>query len=401
MATLGFDTVLFNFHDVILLMTAMQCLFCFLLLSITNYRYTKSTLFLALFLFAHALIPVNELMLWGADFKLIARDIFPSLYFVPAIAYYVDGALLFLCFKSLVFKDFSLSKFDLLHLIPLLVYAVFIWTAFYSQPQEQRLEMINSEDFVYSASYVYMEFFNKWVRVFYAIGCYVLISRYSNLLQNTNSNMEKVHISWLRALVIGFLMVMVSETLLVSAKITNVVTYFSFAQAQLSNIGLTGYYTTFALVNLLVFTAVRYFGAFEQVSEPIVSQKASEEKVLQPEMAAQVDQGIRRDKIYMEPDITLDSLAESLNIMPRDLSTLINRHFGINYYEFINRYRIEEAKRMLTSDEYKNTTITDIYLEVGFNSKSVFYTFFKKIEGITPTQCRQNANQTSDGTDQP
>jgi len=401
MATLGFDTVLFNFHDVILLMTAMQCLFCFLLLSITNYRYTKSTLFLALFLFAHALIPVNELMLWGADFKLIARDIFPSLYFVPAIAYYVDGALLFLCFKSLVFKDFSLSKFDLLHLIPLLVYAVFIWTAFYSQPQEQRLEMINSEDFVYSASYVYMEFFNKWVRVFYAIGCYVLISRYSNLLQNTNSNMEKVHISWLRALVIGFLMVMVSETLLVSAKITNVVNYFSFAQAQLSNIGLTGYYTTFALVNLLVFTAVRYFGAFEQVSEPIVSQKASEEKVLQPEMAAQVDQGIRRDKIYMEPDITLDSLAESLNIMPRDLSTLINRHFGINYYEFINRYRIEEAKRMLTSDEYKNTTITDIYLEVGFNSKSVFYTFFKKIEGITPTQCRQNANQTSDGTDQP
>jgi AraC-like DNA-binding protein len=401
MATLGFDTVLFNFHDVILLMTAMQCLFCFLLLSITNYRYTKSTLFLALFLFAHALIPINELMMWGADFKLIAREISPNLYFVPAIAYYVDGALLFLCFKSLVFKDFSLSKFDLLHLIPLLVYAAFIWTAFYSQPQEQRLEMINSETFVYSANYVYMEFFSKWVRVFYAIGCYVLISRYSNLLQNTNSNMEMVHISWLRALVIGFLMVMVSETLLISAKITNVFTYFSFAQAQLSNIGLTGYYTSFVLVNLLVFTAVRYFGAFEQVNEPIVDKKPNEENRLQPEMAAQVDQGIRRDKIYMEPDITLDSLAESLNIMPRDLSTLINRHFGINYYEFINRYRIEEAKRMLTSDEHKNTTITDIYLQVGFNSKSVFYTFFKKIEGITPTQCRQNANQTSDGTDQP
>lgn len=396
-----FSTVLFNFHDVILLMTAMQCLFCFLLLSVTAYRNSKSTMFLALFLFAHALIPINELMMWGADFKLIARDIFPNLYFFPAIAYYVDGALLFLCFKSVVFKDFSLSKFDLLHLIPLLIYGIFIWTTFYSQPQEQRLEMINSETFVYSANYVYMEFFSKWVRVFYAIGCYVLISRYSNLLQNTNSNMEKVHISWLRALVIGFLMVMVSETLLISAKIANVFTDFSFAQAQLSNIGLTGYYITFALVNLLVFTAVRYFGAFEQVNEPIVSHKASEEEFLQPELAAQVDKGIRRDKIYMEPDITLDSLAESLKIMPRDLSTLINRHFGINYYEFINRYRIEEAKRMLTSAEYKGTTITDIYLEVGFNSKSVFYTFFKKIEGITPTQCRQNAAQPSDNKNKP
>ncbi|WP_291614076.1 AraC family transcriptional regulator [Colwellia sp.] len=51
---------------------------------------------------------------------------------------------------------------------------------------------------------------------------------------------------------------------------------------------------------------------------------------------------------------------------------LINRHFGINFYEFINKYRIEEAKKMLVDPEYKNTTITDIYLAVGFNSKLVF-----------------------------
>ncbi len=392
-------TVLFNFHDVILLMTAMQCLFCFLLLSVTAYRKNMSTLFLALFLFAHALIPINELMMWGADFKFIARERATSFYFVPAIAYYLDGALLFLCFKSLVFRDFSLSKFDLLHLMPLLIYAIFIWTTFYSQPQAQRLEMINSETFVYSASFVSMEFFSKWVRVFYGIGCYVLISRYSNLLQNTNSNMEKVHISWLRALVIGFLMVMVSETLLIGAKITNVFADFNFAQAQLSNIGLTGYYITFALVNLLVFTAVRYFGAFEQVNEAIINKKANVEKFLQPEMAAQVDEGIRREKIYMEPDITLDTLAESLNIKPRDLSMLINRHFGINYYEFINRYRIEEAKRMLSCADYKNSTITDIYLKVGFNSKSVFYTFFNKFEGTTPTQYRQSAGSETDSTE--
>lgn len=390
-------TVLFNFHDVILLMTAMQCLFCFILLSATAYRKSMSVIFLALFLFAHALIPINELMMWGAEFKDIARGKLTNVYFIPAIAYYLDGALLFLCFKSLVFKDFSLTRFDLLHLVPLTIYIIFIWSTFYSQPQELRLQMINSETFVYSANFVSMEFFSKWVRVFYGIGCFVLISRYSSLLQNTNSNMEKVHISWLRALVVGFLMVMISETLLIGAKITNVFTDFSFAQAQLSNIGLTGYYITFALVNLLVFTAVRYFGAFEQVTETTEDKKASDEEFLQPEMAAQVDGEIRKHKIYMEPDITLDSLAEALDIIPRDLSALINRHFGINYYEFINRYRIEEAKRMLTSSEYKNTTITDIYLRVGFNSKSVFYTFFKKIEGVTPTQYRQSANRSADG----
>ena len=387
MESFEFSSVLFNFHDVILLMTAMQCLFCFLLLCITSDRKVKSTLFLALFLLAHALIPMNELMMWGAEFKVTVRNLFPTLYFVPAIAYYVDGALLFLCFKSLAFRDFSLTKIDLLHLLPLLTYASFIWMTFYSQPEAQRLDMINSESFVYSASYVYMEFFSKLVRVFYAVACFVLISRYSSLLQDTNSNMEKIHISWLRALVIGFSVVMISETVLAGAKIINIFSELSLQ--QFSHIGLTGYYFTFILVNLLVFTAVRYFGVFEQVNEVTTAKKAKSGQFLQPELAAKIDSAIRHDKIYMEPDITLDTLAESLTIMPRDLSTLINRHFGVNFYEFINRYRIEEAKRMLTAEDYKATTITDIYLEVGFNSKSVFYTFFKKIEGITPSQCRQ------------
>ena len=387
MESLQFSSVLFNFHDVILLMTAMQCLFCFLLLCLTIDRNKRSTLFLALFLFAHALIPINELVMWGAEFKMTARDLFPSLYFFPMVAYYIDGALLYLCFKALVFKDFSLTKIDLFHFIPLLAYITFIGLVFYSKPQDIRLEMINSESFVYSASYVYMEFLSKLIRVFYAIACFSLISRYSSRLQDTNSNMEKVHLSWLRALVIGFLLVMVSEAILVAAKIINIYTNFSFS--LFVNIGLTGYYITFALVNLLVFTAVRYFGAFEQVNEIKITKKVRDERFFQPELALSVDDAIRGGQIYMDPDITLDKLAESLKILPRDLSSLINRHFGINFYEFINRYRIEEAKRMLTSEKYRATTITDIYLKVGFNSKSVFYTFFKKLEGMTPSQCRQ------------
>ena len=387
MESLQFSSVLFNFHDVILLMTAMQCLFCFLLLCLTIDRNKRSTLFLALFLFAHALIPINELVMWGAEFKMTARDLFPSLYFFPMVAYYIDGALLYLCFKALVFKDFSLTKIDLFHFIPLMAYITFIGLVFYSKPQDIRLEMINSESFVYSASYVYMEFLSKLIRVFYAIACFSLISRYSSRLQDTNSNMEKVHLSWLRALVIGFLLVMVSEAILVAAKIINIYTNFSFS--LFVNIGLTGYYITFALVNLLVFTAVRYFGAFEQVNEIKITKKVRDERFFQPELALSVDDAIRGGQIYMDPDITLDKLAESLKILPRDLSSLINRHFGINFYEFINRYRIEEAKRMLSSEEYKATTITDIYLKVGFNSKSVFYTFFKKLEGMTPSQCRQ------------
>ena len=383
MSSLEFKSVLFNFHDVILLMTSLQCMLFALMLWLTNNNQIKSTFFLAAFLFAHSLIPINELMMWGAEFKVHAREHWSSLYFVPGIAYYLDGPLLFLCIKSLVFRDFTLRRFDLLHLLPFAAYTAFLAINFYSQTLGVRIELLNSESFVYSTSFVVVEFFSKWIRVIYAIACFVLISRYGIRLQDKHSNMEKAHISWLRALVVGFMIVMSLEIILLSAKI------ITLEHVIYSNIGLTGYYATFLLVNLLVFTAIRFFGMFEQVNEQETTKKSTEEFLIDIEQAELIDRKIKQGQLYMDPDITLDSLAETLEMMPRDLSLIINRHFGANFYTFINSYRIEEAKKILKDPAQRNTTITDIYLAVGFNSKSDFYTFFKKLEGITPTKYRQ------------
>lgn len=385
-----FQTVLFNFHDVILLMTVMQCFFFGTLLYITNTNRVKSTLFLTAFLFAHALIPANELMMWGAEFKMQVRQAWPSLYFIPEIAYYLDGALLFFCIKSLVFRDFTLKKVDFIHLLPLVAFIVFMLTMYYSHPYEERLQMLFSESFVYSSGYVGMELFSKVLRAFYAISCFVLISKYKSRLQDTHSNIEKVHINWLNGLVVGFLVVMLAEIILACAKVISL--FYPIGPGMFMYIGLTGNYTSFVLVNLLVFTAIRHFVIFEQVTNEEPSEKPIDDQFINPEMAAEVDAAMIKYKTYMEPDITLDTLAESLSIIPRDLSMLINRHFGINFYEFINKYRIEEAKKMLAAPEHKNTTITDIYLAVGFNSKSVFYTFFKKFESVTPSQFRQSSS---------
>lgn len=384
-----FQSVLFNFHDVILLMTFMQCLFFAALLYVTNTNSKKSTLFLAAFLVAHALIPLNELIMWGADFKAQVRFEWPSLYFLPGVAYYLDGVLLFLCIKSLVFRDFTFRKVDCLHLVPLVLYVILISSSFYSHSFEQRQLMLETETFVYSAGYLSMEMFSKSLRVFYAIACFILIMRYQHLLRDTQSSIEEVHITWLKGLVIGFMLVMFSESVLVAAKIINL--FDPFANGLFMVMGLTGNYASFALVNLLIFTAIRHFLTFEQVNDEEPSKKPCDDEFVNPEMAQKVVAKMLKSRAYLEPDITLYKLAESLSILPRDLSLLINRHFGINFYEFINKYRIEEAKKMLLAPEHKNTTITDIYLDVGFNSKSVFYTFFKKFEGVTPSKYRQSA----------
>lgn len=383
MNDLGFESVIFNFHDVILMMITLQCALFALLLWLTNRKEIKSTFFLAAFLFAHALIPINELMMWGAEFKDHARQNWSNFYFVPGIAYYLDGPLLFLCIKSLVFRDFILKRVDLLHLLPFAIYCLFIILTFYGNPLSVRIDMLNNLSFVYSNSFVTVEFFSKLIRVIYAIACFVLINRYGIRLQDKHSNMEKAHISWLRALVMGFMVVMSFELILSASKI------FTHYHLIYFYMGLTRYYTTFLLVNLLVFTSIRFFGMFEQVNEEELPKKPIDDFSINPEEAESIDKRIKQGQLYMDPDITLDSLADTLEIMPRDLSMIINRHFGANFYTFINSYRIEEAKKMLKDQAMKNITITEIYLAVGFNSKSVFYTFFKKLEGVTPTKYRQ------------
>ena len=76
-----------------------------------------------------------------------------------------------------------------------------------------------------------------------------------------------------------------------------------------------------------------------------------------------------------------------LDVPARELTALLNGHFKMNYYEFINNYRIKEAKQILKAD--KDQTISDVFLAVGFNSKSVFNTFSKKNTGMTPSEYRK------------
>lgn len=381
------DQVIFNFHDLILMMTALQCLFFAVLLVATNSRRLTSTYFLAAFLLAHAFIPLHEMILWGAEFKWTVRINWPQLYFVGGFAYYIDGALLYFCVKSLLFRDFAFKWRDALHLLPLLLFSIFMWLSFYHLPEPQRMEKIYDESFVYSPRYVVVEFLCKCMRVGYALACLALIVGYKKRLKSTHSNIEKVDTNWVVTLVVGLLVVMSMEVVLSVSKIVSL--YKPYDLIVFEYIGLTGYYTMFVLVNLLVFTGIRYFASFEPVRQKEAPKKHLHDDFLNVEVAEGIDERMRRDKPFLQTDLTLDHLADDLAIPARDLSMLINRHFGINFYEFVNRYRIEEAQRLLRSEQGRERTITDIYMDVGFNSKSVFNTFFKKIVGVTPSQYRQ------------
>jgi AraC-like DNA-binding protein len=72
-----------------------------------------------------------------------------------------------------------------------------------------------------------------------------------------------------------------------------------------------------------------------------------------------------------------------------DLSYLLNEAFGMNFFRFINLYRIEEAKQLMISEKYRHLNILGIAYSAGFNSKTTFNTAFKKETGVSPSQFMQ------------
>lgn len=88
-------------------------------------------------------------------------------------------------------------------------------------------------------------------------------------------------------------------------------------------------------------------------------------------------------KIYKRPDLTLSLLAKELNVRPQFLSQLLNDNLNKSFNQFINEYRVEEAKRLLKEDAHLK--IEAVGIECGFNSSSTFYSTFKKITGTTPS----------------
>ncbi len=98
---------------------------------------------------------------------------------------------------------------------------------------------------------------------------------------------------------------------------------------------------------------------------------------------------IIEQKKYLDPYLGLDSLSDDLNVSSGHLSFLINTYSSHNFSDFINELRIEQVKKLIMEKEYLNYTIVSIGLESGFNSKSTFYSAFKKFTNLSPTQFKK------------
>ena len=116
-----------------------------------------------------------------------------------------------------------------------------------------------------------------------------------------------------------------------------------------------------------------------------------EEVRVDTKFAKQLTAFMKEEKPYLNPELKSHELAAMLGVSPHYLSKVINQEFDVNFYNFINKYRVEEFKKSVLKGENKNLTLAAVAQTVGFNSKSSFNRIFKSIALITPTEyLRQN-----------
>lgn len=378
------ENTVFNFHDIILLTTIYQCLlFAFLIFAVKHDR--KSDYFLIGFLLTQAAIPFHILVNYGEEFRFIALEISPNLYKVFESAYWLEGPLLLWYTRSLVYKNYRLRKFDLIYLLPFALYLIYITVSFYSLSDTNKVSLLYSHETV-NASFVHhsVGFIREAVRVAFSVLCIIEIKRCRQKIRNRYSSIEKIDLGWLNFLVISFLFIRLWA---VFVSLSIILFVYADIKINFANLGLFGNYATLGLMTALIYFGIRFSSIFEGMDNVDAVQGPPSQEI-DLTVIKSIEAYMQTKKPFLANILTLDQLATQMEMPSRTLSSIINRHFERNFFEFINEYRIDEAKRQLADPANKNKTIIDIMDQSGFNSKATFNTFFKKLVGVTPSQYR-------------
>lgn len=104
------------------------------------------------------------------------------------------------------------------------------------------------------------------------------------------------------------------------------------------------------------------------------------------EIKNKLEAKMRDEKPFLNSKLTINDLANSLDIHKKDLSRVINQNYHQNFFEFINSYRVKEFKELILMGKHKTFNLTSLALDAGFNSKTAFNTVFKRFTKLTPSE---------------
>jgi len=376
----------FTFSELLELLTGFQFAFLASFLFLNRRKEKYANRFLILFLVGKSIT-----LLYRYTYKLL-----PPLPVEISFIYYwgypflfFNAPLFYLYVQSLTDSNYKFTRKDLVHWIPFMLLWLLI-PAKYLFNYENTINYIEQKGFVLNLSEMIITGFLYYFQaISYTLMSIHLVKKYRKGLRDKFSSHENTNLGWAIYLLFGFLAVWViffSEFFLHS--VTGLFT------PVLGVIHITGVAALFTFANILAYRGLK----FPEIPYQNIETKSS------PANSFDIKSGyiklqnlMIKEKPYLEPGLNIFTLARMIGISQRNLSDVINGAAKENFYDFINRHRIEEAKKLLISE--KDKTILDIAIQSGFNSKSVFNSSFKKFTSVTPNQYKKQNNDSREFPD--
>ena len=378
-----FETSLFNINDLTVLLAGFFSLILVAMLVSRSRDDRDRNLLLAAFFLQCALYSVDTLLYWNVHINAMMATISANFFFGLGIVYFLQGPLLYWCTRAIIYRDFTLNRRELVHLIPAFIYPIYLYGIYYRFDEAYKLRYVNDWSVVCDDPYFLALMWAKNLIVFfYSLVCLKHLLHYIYHLKNTGSSIEKIDLQWLKLLIFGFVFITSWRMCIL-------------LQSYIPGLGM-GYimgtienYFRFIWFGCLVAYLLRNSNGFpviriEHVIGGIPSPDQQYDQYLQKLQAL-----METDKPYLQPNINVERLAARLNISPKLLSNVINKKLKQNFFEMIRQYRIEEVRQRLTNEQYRQQSINDIMNDCGFNSKSVFNQSFKDAFGVTPSHYRK------------
>lgn len=299
----------------------------------------------------------------------------PNFVIIKTASSLLQMPLFYLYVLSVCYSNFEIKPKHLGHALLFLVFVFILKITSYSE-QSLHYYRIAGE----------LQYFIYIIAVFY------VLKRYKTVYHENYSNADRTGYKWLFQITIFFciahVLVILKEGALFLGSEDNIVQNI-YVLISISALLFICWFVLKALHNPQLFKSVRT--ELVPVGPIVKKGKKKEDKDDLTLMAIdRLSQFMENDKPYLDFELTLEKLASKFDMPEKELSLLINHRLGKHFFDFINEYRINEAKKILKDPEFKNLTVLEILYKVGFNSKSSFYTAFRKITDQTPTAFRKS-----------
>ncbi len=329
------------------------------------------------------------LLTWGASFiiHVLANRGFtrenPSLFYLPIRFYFLSFPLLYLYVKRLM-GELSFKK-EYRHLIVGLIEFVFFSALAIFLPKELKVEWFQDPaKSIYFQSYYLTA--NLFV-IYYLLKIFRLLKENEERICAYYSAVEQRLFSGIQPILKGFLYLLVQSSLfLIALMIFSTKIEFRFyiyLILSFTDLVLTYWLAIFATKQYFIQTEEKVLMVTKEINQEI--QKRYDDGF--DELFNDIIEAIAETKCFKQKEFTIVDLSSIVDIHYGKLSRIIKYKTNSNFSTFINKHRIEEAKRVMENKaRMKGITLEVLASEVGFKAESTFYNSFKKFEGTTPAK---------------